>query len=187
MADLIATKEYRSIDEVPTYRWKTPLQQAIQILKRHRDVVFKDNPEWAPISMIITILAARSYQGERTVKNAVEHIVARMPQFVIASKPRIPNPVNPSEDFADRWAADRRYEDNFWVWHSTLKSDLANLSETLQRGNVATEVRKLFKLDLTEMQLTKLGATSATSIPAEAKASPIIHIPAGPRPWQRDG
>jgi hypothetical protein len=128
------------------------IEQAIQILKRHRDVVFKDNPEWAPISMIITILAAKSYQGERTVKDAVEHIVDRMPQFVNASKPRIPNPVNPSEDFADRWAAERRYEENFWVWHTTVKAKLANLPEILAGGNVAAVVRKLFKVDLTEKQ-----------------------------------
>ena len=102
-------------------------------------------------------------------------------------KPRIPNPVNPREDFADRWAADRRYEENFWVWHSTIKADLENLPKTLAAGNVATRTAKLFKVDLTEKQLRHLGATSAMAIPAEPKAGPIIHIPAGPRPWQRDG
>jgi hypothetical protein len=35
---------------------KTPLQQAVQILKRHRDMMFADDPEHKPISVIITTL-----------------------------------------------------------------------------------------------------------------------------------
>ena len=91
------------------------------ILKRHRDVMFKDNSEWAPISMIITILAAKAYKSELSLKDAIDGIVERMPQFVNVSKPRIPNPVNPKEDFADRWASDARYEANFWAWYSSIK------------------------------------------------------------------
>lgn len=45
-----------SIDSLPYYRWKTPLQQAIQLLKRHRDTMFKNNEECKPISVIITTL-----------------------------------------------------------------------------------------------------------------------------------
>jgi hypothetical protein len=187
IADLVRKMEYRSIDEVPSYRWKSPLQQAVKILKRHRDVMFRENPEWAPISMIITILAARAYRGELLLKDALEGIVARMPQFVSTSKPRIPNPVNPWEDFADRWASDRRYEENFWAWHSAVRADLANLPGALAKGKVATEVRTVFKVDLTEKQLQSLGTATAASIPAEPRTGPMIHIPEGPRPWQHDG
>ena len=53
-----------AIEDVPPYDWKTTLQQSIQILKRHRDVMFDETPELAPISMIITNLAANAYDGE---------------------------------------------------------------------------------------------------------------------------
>ncbi len=78
MAQLVRDKAYASIDQVPSYEWKTPLQRSIQVLKRHRDVMFKDNPQLAPISMIITVLAARAYRGEATLQNAIEGIVNRI-------------------------------------------------------------------------------------------------------------
>jgi len=52
-----------TIDELPTYRWKTPLQQVVKILKRHRDVMFLDAPDKKPMSIIITTLAGRSIPG----------------------------------------------------------------------------------------------------------------------------
>ena len=48
------------IDEfvnLPYYQWKTPLQKSIQLLKRHRDIMFLDNQDSKPISIIITTLA----------------------------------------------------------------------------------------------------------------------------------
>jgi hypothetical protein len=187
MAELVRKMEYRSIDEVPSYRWKTPLQQAIQLLKRHRDVIFKDNPELAPISMIITILAAKAYRGELVLKDAIEGIVERMPQLVCTAKPRIPNPLNPNEDFADRWADDIRLEENFWLWHSQLAANLATLPNILDGGNVAHDVRKLFRVDLTHKQLQRSAIAATDSQPAEPKAGTFIHVPSSPRPWRQDG
>ena len=187
MAQLVRDKAYASIDQVPSYEWKTPLQRSIQVLKRHRDVMFKDNPQLAPISMIITVLAARAYRGEARLQDAIEGIVNRMPLFVSDSKPRIPNPVNPGEDFADRWAGKPLREENFWAWHDAVKADLAKLPEILERGTLAADVRRLFRIDLTEEQLKHLEVTAATFIPATPKVSPVTHISASPRPWQRDG
>jgi len=36
-----------TVEDVPPYEWKTPLQRSIQILKRHRDVMFKGKAELA--------------------------------------------------------------------------------------------------------------------------------------------
>jgi hypothetical protein len=33
------------VDDLPARKWKSPLQEAIQILKRHRDVMFEDAPD----------------------------------------------------------------------------------------------------------------------------------------------
>ena len=37
------------------------------LLKRHRDLMFRDNPEFGPISMIITNFAAHAYRGEADI------------------------------------------------------------------------------------------------------------------------
>ena len=41
---------------------KTPLQRIVQILKRHAEVMFEDNIEFKPTSIIITTLAAKAYR-----------------------------------------------------------------------------------------------------------------------------
>ena len=72
---LVMERAYASVDEVPSYEWKTPLQRSIQLLKRHRDVMFKDNRDLRPISMIITTLAAHAYEGETNLHDALSHII----------------------------------------------------------------------------------------------------------------
>lgn len=44
---------------------KTVLQRIVQILKRHRDMMFRYDTDDKPISIIITTLAARAYNGEK--------------------------------------------------------------------------------------------------------------------------
>lgn len=116
------------IDDLPANQWKTPLQACVQLLKRHRDVMFAKRSEQQPISIIITTLAGLAYQGESEVAVALDSILARMGSFVSPTKPRIPNPVNPAEDFADKWGelpyAHLQLERNFWHWLETAKSDL---------------------------------------------------------------
>ena len=180
--DLVEKRAYASIDEIPSYEWKTPLQRSIQILKRHRDVMFAATPEFAPISMIITVLAGRAYQGETSLFTAIKGIVDRLPQHVMSTKPRIPNPVHESEDFADRWSSNPRYEKNFWNWYDTVKADVENLPALLGDNRLMGEVRKSFRVDLSEDQLNKF--TPRTTVPAEAKATPTIHIASAPKPWQ---
>lgn len=68
---LVESRLYSSVEDVPAYEWKTPLQRSIQLLKRHRDVMFQKNPELAPISMILTNLATHSYNGELDIFTAV--------------------------------------------------------------------------------------------------------------------
>ena len=53
-----------SVRAVPKYQSnKTPLQRAVQILKRHRDIMFAGDED-KPVSIIITTLAAKAYQGD---------------------------------------------------------------------------------------------------------------------------
>ena len=71
MRHLVERGLYSSVEIVPPYEWKTPLQQSIQILKRHRDVMFRDDPGARPISMIITNLAAHAYAEESDLWSAL--------------------------------------------------------------------------------------------------------------------
>lgn len=92
-----------TIDRLPARRWDSPLQAAIRILKHHRDHMFRTTKDSKPISVILTTLAARSYGGETDLQSALSTIVERMESHIRPTVPRVPNPVNPIEDFADKW------------------------------------------------------------------------------------
>lgn len=187
MLRLVENRAYASVDEVPAYEWKTPLQQSIQILKRHRDVMFRESPEWKPLSMIITTLAGHAYNGETDLYDALTNIVDGMPRYVRSAPPRIPNPVNPAEDFADRWAKDARYQQNFWAWHAQIKADLADLRRcTGGVSDITDAVRRKFALELTADMEKRLGAGDAISGRHILTAAPVVHIASAPKPWRHD-
>ena len=179
---LVEARLFSSVDDVPTYDWKTPLQRSIQLLKRHRDVMFQENPELAPISMIITNLATHAYSGELDVFAAVTVIVDRMPSFIRNSQPRIPNPANPAEDYADKWSKDPQLEENFYAWHAQAKADLARLPELLRSDRLAASVRNVFRVNLTQDQIRELQPGSF-GIRTAISAAPTIAIGSAPRPW----
>jgi hypothetical protein len=179
---LVDLKFYGSVEDVPSYEWKTPLQRSIQLLKRHRDVMFQENPELAPISMIITNLATHAYVGEPDVFAAVTGIVDRMPSFVRAGRPRIPNPADLAEDYADKWSKNPQLEQNFWSWHMQAKADLARLPDLLRGDRLAASVRSMFRLDLAQDQLRQLQPASS-SVRSVIHSAPAIAITSAPKPW----
>ena len=179
---LVEARLFSSVEDVPAYEWKTPLQRSIQLLKRHRDVMFQENPELAPISMILTNLATHSYNGESDIFTAVTGIVDRMPSFIRAGLPRVPNPADPAEDYADKWSKDPQLEQNFWSWHMQAKADLARLPDLLRGDRLSASVRQMFRLDLTQEQLRQFQFASI-SMRSVSHAAPAIAITNAPKPW----
>ena len=183
LRDLVKGNLYAAVEDVPAYEFKTPLQQAIQILKRHRDVMFRSSPKLAPISMIITNLAALTYEGEPDLFAALVNIVEKMPQFVRADKPRVPNPANPAEDYADKWSLDLTLERSFWRWQSQVRADLKKLADSVGRETLGDLIARTFGVVLTEEQLQPFGSGRSVRAPAIVR-SPVLAIPAStPRPW----
>jgi hypothetical protein len=182
LRQLVGLRLYSSVEDVPAYEWKTPLQRSIQLLKRHRDVMFQENPELAPISMIITNLAAQAYTGQPDILAAVRHIVEGMPTFVRNSSPRVPNPTHPAEDYADKWGRDPRLEENFWLWHTQVKADLGRLPGLLRGDRLASGVQSMFRINLTRDQLRELEPAPQT-IRQVIHGAPAVTIAGAPRPW----
>jgi hypothetical protein len=182
MRQLVKGRQYASVEDVPPYEWKTPLQRSIQILKRHRDVMFLENPDARPISMIITNLAAHAYAGEADLGSSLTGIVERMPQYVMPTRPRVPNPTDPAEDYADKWAKDPTLEDNFWLWHTQVKIDIARLPKFLSDKNLASSVRSTFGVELTQEQIKQFGRPKAAA-PVIVGSGPALHVPTALRPW----
>ena len=133
------------VEEVPTSRLKTPLQLAIQLLKHHRDQMYQgEDSESKPISIIITTLAARAYGAESDFREALLNILNRMGDFVgpKTAPVRIPNPVAPTEDFADRW--DDHLEECFWTWLNEAKRHFALIGTLTEAQELKRHLKEVF-------------------------------------------
>lgn len=131
-----------SVTPVPKYQEKKlPLQRIVQILKRHRDMMFNGD-ENKPISIIITTLAAKAYKGEADILTGLSNVVRDMPQYIgerySAEHGRIikwiENPVNDEENFADKWPEYPTRETNFYKWHAQVSADLKELASKMGKG-----------------------------------------------------
>lgn len=124
-----------NVEDVPDYRIKTPLQHVIQILKRHRDVMFEKDPDDRPISIIITTLAALAYDNQADLLDALFAIVEGMPAQIQRQGDTlcVLNPVNPLENFADKWREHPQRERKFREWLIQVRADI---NAALQKGDV---------------------------------------------------
>jgi len=183
--DLVERRFYATVDDVPTYELKTPLQQAIQVLKRHRDVMFADNPELAPITMILTNLAGHAYDREADVYLAVRGILSRMLDFVRADKPRVPNPTHPAEDYADKWSKDPRLELNFRQWHAQASRDFGQVPVLVDSVALKAATQRSFGVNLSNDHLNRLELRSRPSPIIVTSAAPVVRTASAPRPWGR--
>lgn len=127
-----AIKMEKSIEDVPDWSVKTPLQRAIQILKRHRDLMFGED-ENKPISIIITTLAAKAYNQEDNVYEALVSILNGMEDHITFKEDGtawVENPVNPKEEnFADKWEQFPERKKAFFDWLAKTKEEILSALE----------------------------------------------------------
>jgi hypothetical protein len=122
------------VEEVPEWQVKAPLQIAVQILKRHRDIHFQNQQDVKPISIIITTLAARAYQNQPDVFDALTEIVRDIeanwgkPGYVENRNGRwwVANPVDPDENFADKWNEYPERREAFFRWVKKVRADFSS-------------------------------------------------------------
>lgn len=121
---------------------KGVLRRTVQVLKRNRDVFFQAyDPRLAPLSVIITTLAAQSY--EYCVKtfefdnpyDLLRATVSFMPVFihveVIGGERRwhVWNETTRGEDFAEKWNDEPDRAAAFFQWHGQVLQDIDRLIE----------------------------------------------------------
>jgi hypothetical protein len=139
---LLAEGVRASIEEIPDYKVRTPLQAAVMILKRHRDHSFQDRAEVRPISVIITTLAAHSYNGEETIGQALAAILIGMDKHIQWHDGRywIPNPTDPLENFADKWTEHPERAAAFVEWLETARAEFAYAARSANRSDIAETI-----------------------------------------------
>lgn len=148
----IAKRFYASIEKVPEYKVRTPLQRIVQILKRHAEVCFEDDIEHKPSSIIITTLAAKQYQSACLFNNdfldVTTYIVEHLKDGIENrnGSPCVYNPVNYAEVLSGKWDKDDSYFEAFKKWLMQLESDFnIRNKDLIYTDKIQYVKRSLFK------------------------------------------
>lgn len=123
---------------------KSPLQLAVQLWKRLRDIQFRDRAELAPVSIVLTTLAGVHYNGEQSVYEALLMILARtLTSLPSAGRLSVCNPSNPKEDLADRWNQPEAYR-AFVTFTRELFTTWQRLPQTVGLDRTTITLKQLF-------------------------------------------
>ena len=151
------------VEEVKRQKVKTPLQRAIQLLKRHRDIMFQDRDEKEkPISIIITTVAAQLYQEEDNVYDALMNILENAPQYIRNNMRDglffIENPSFAGENFADKWNKHPERARAFFDWLRQAQLDLVD-DKLLRydRLTMATHTKRAFGENIGEKVFSQMA------------------------------
>ncbi len=174
-----------SIEEVPEYKVKTPLQRAIQILKRHRDIMFDDDKDNRPTSIIISTLAAWSYNNEGDLMDALQNIVIKMPGYIESREGSswVSNPVNPMENYADRWREHPQRESNFRKWLQQVQVDFNVALQFKSLHEMTESLKPRFGDRIINETAKKVFSGALISASKVASVPPIINISQPSEPW----
>lgn len=150
----VSKRQLLTEDIVPIKKYnpeKTPLQRIVQILKRHRDMMFHGDKN-KPISVIITTLAAHAYKGETNILEGLTNVVMTMDKFITKDEngnDKVENPLNPAENFADKWIEAPVKRENFYNWIRQIQADLCSILAS--RGTMLWDnVAKSFGRNISE-------------------------------------
>jgi hypothetical protein len=152
-----------SVKPVPKYqREKLPLQRVVQILKRHRDMMFNGSED-KPVSIIITTLASMAYKKETSIIEALISVAANMRNYIEERYDRntgkfvkwVINPVNTEENFADKWAEHPQREKNFYKWLDQVEYNIQAIVQKRGLQYIAEAMKKPFG----EQAVTKTFST----------------------------
>lgn len=123
------------VEELELSKMRTPLQKAIQILKRHRDIFFseRENADDKPSSIIITTLCAMAYEDFRgkyekdNIYLTIVNMLEKFPNYVKKNSDGeyyLENPSNPKENFLKKWCDNSELVVAFKQWISKARTDI---------------------------------------------------------------
>jgi hypothetical protein len=175
-------------EKIPYSSVKTTLQRVVQVLKVHRNRYFAADLERRPTSILITTLAAQAYTGERGLEEAVLETARQMPNHIEYDGDHwlVPNPVEPRENFADKWSSDPALATSFYRWLEQLQQDLqgaresdgidravATLSESFGEQPIQKAAARIGETYRSGRELGGLGFAAASGVLSASGSIPV--------------
>jgi hypothetical protein len=146
---------------IPDWQVKTTLHRVVQVLKAHRNEYFRDELDMRPASILLTTLAGHAYRGDQVLMDAVLEAVELMPDYIKDTDdgPQVLNPVEPRENFADRWRAKPVLEKRFHEWLEKFAEDVREASSQHGLQKVAVRLSESFGEQPVQKAMEGLGET----------------------------
>lgn len=147
----------RPVQQVPVWEVKSPLQRAVQVLKRHRDWHFRTTPDQRPASIVLTTIAANNYHGQGEVADVlVAFCKGARTLEQVDGKRWVRNPTIREENFISKWQKDKQLEPEFDRWVQKLESDIAALRNS-QLPDMRVPLQEMVGPDLAKAVLVNFG------------------------------
>ncbi len=136
-----------SIQPLPNQDNNLPLQKIVKIMKYHRNFIFRNDLGNRPISIIITTLTAKNYDGEQDLVTAFSKICngikSEAPEILNSGV--LLNPVDPRENFADAWKKHPERKENFRIWVEKLDDLTSRYSHIIEQDSEMDLSKLLFE------------------------------------------
>ncbi|MBI9008533.1 MAG: nucleotidyltransferase [Tenericutes bacterium] len=139
--------EYRELeplqtDELP-FQMKPPLKRAVQLVKRSRDIFFKDEEKYYTSSIIITTLFGKHYNSEKSPFLCIKNVVSILKQKYTTTF-ELKNPVDNNESFTEKWVTDIKYYSNFKSFIDFLYKKINEIENSQGINNKLLYLSELF-------------------------------------------
>ncbi len=134
----VLVKAQIETEELPAELYmKTPLQRAVQLVKRYRDIYF-EHRDYPVSSIVLTTIMAQFYEGENSIFDTIDNVLTRISSsYTITvregTKFKILNPVNQDEDFTDSWTTE--HYRSFFAFITDLYTKWQKLKSSFETSN----------------------------------------------------
>lgn len=149
--------ETESLPVAQPYTAIQPLQKAVQLIKRYRNIHFENAPELATSSIILTTLAGEYYDRSVTIEQSVSSILARLLHKRSECKLRgvklkVYNPADHYVHHIDRELLSSKWEEDkgnqlyneFWSFVQTMNAKWASLEIAKSKAAKVIILKELF-------------------------------------------
>ena len=122
---------------------RPPLKLVVQLLKRRRDVFFGPS-DLAPRSVVLTTLAALAYEASTSVSLTITSILGRLCALRETVIPKVFNPTNKAENFAEAWQRNPEAFDAYCRFVDTFAQEWRELLELSGYAAIQQRLGQLF-------------------------------------------
>lgn len=114
----ILLEKAAQIEEIPKqkpYKYLQPLQRAVQLIKRYRDIYYENDTENKPSSIILTTLSGLFYGKSNSEYDAINNILKEIINALNNNRitDYLNNPSYDKENFADKWISEQNLYASF--------------------------------------------------------------------------